>query len=218
MNTFSQMYPGTQYYSSYDDQIQGALQRQRMEQQKQQNPEQQFLLMQQQHFQLQRQMEQMEQLLYSQRRGQQTIDHSSQSQRGNFVDTRSVGASSNLSPTGGILGPQISQEQNMNLHPAMGTQTSAALHDHKNRRGSWTTQTNNNSPMTMEVPMSPQMNPLAASFAPHYSLPDIGPALHHHSQQQYYLQPQQTSDFSHYSHPSSAYMQSQKRPNGQDSD
>mmetsp|Transcript_23905 Transcript_23905/g.35537 ORF Transcript_23905/g.35537 Transcript_23905/m.35537 type:complete len:554 (-) Transcript_23905:219-1880(-) len=216
MNAFSQMYPGTQYYSSYEDQMQAVHQRQRLEQQKQQNPEQQFLLMQQQHFQLQRQMEQMEQLLYSQRRGQQTIDQSNQAQIGNFVDTHSVGANSNISPPGGILGPQISPEQNMNHQHSMGSQTSA-LHNHKNRRGSWTTQTNTNSPMTMEIPMSPQMNPLAASFAPHYSIPDIGPALHHHSQQQYYLQPQQGSDFSHYSHPS-AYAQSQNRPKDQDSD
>ncbi len=172
MNTFSQMYPGTQYYSSYEDaQMQAVHQRQRLEQQKQQqNPEQQFLLMRQQHFQLQRQMEQMEQLLYSQRRGQQALDQTSQGQIGNFVDSHSVGANSNVSPNTGILGPQISPEQNLNHHHPMGTQTSA-VHDQKNRRGSWTTQTNPNSPMTMEIPMSPQMNPLAASFAPHYSIP-----------------------------------------------
>ncbi len=46
---------------------------------------------------------------------------------------------------------------------------------------------------------------------------DIGSALHHHSQQQYYLQPQQGSDFSHYNHPS-AYTHSQNRPKGQESD
>lgn len=217
MNTFSPMYPGTQYYTSYEDaQMQAIHQRQRLEQQKQQNPQQQFLLMQQQHFQLQRQMEQMEQLLYNQRRGQH--DQSSQSQTSTkFAESHSATGSTNTLRSGGATGAQMSLEQNLLHQPHMAIQTSSGTsHSQKTRREPWATPTNHNSPMTMEVPMSPQMNPLATTFAPHYSIPDLGTAMHH-GQQQYYLQPQQEATSPYYTHPA-AYAHSTNQSPGQDSD
>lgn len=217
MNAFSPMYAGTQYYSSYEDAQMQAVhqQRQRLEQQKAQNPQQQFLLMQQQQFQLQRQMEQMEQILYNQRRGSLNQSTPSQASPGNFPDAHSTIPNSNMPPSGSLLGSQMPPEQNT-LHGVTQSISNLTIDQQKTNRDSWPTPTNTSgSPMTMEVPMSPQMNPLAASFAPHYSIPDLGSAMHH-SQQQYYLQPQQGGSFTPYNHPS-AYAHSSNHPNHQDS-
>lgn len=147
----SYAYPGTQYYSSYDDaSIHSMQQKQSFEQQKQQISQQQLLYMQQQHFQLQRQMQQMERFLYNQ--SGTTMSQAPSDLVGDVHDLDAMNRA------------HMSTEQTESLQPHIDP------HDiSDNRSVSWSVTGDNM--MTMEVPMSPQMNPHAASFAPHYPLP-----------------------------------------------
>ncbi len=157
-NTYA--YPGTQqYYPGYDDSsvhsMHSIRHKQQMEQQKQQISQQQLIYMQQQHYQLQRQMQQMERFLYNQR----SMDPSAvmtQQASGDMVGE--------VHDPDAIHRNQGPSEQ-VDIH-----QSHLDSHDiPDNRSTSWSVTGDNM--MTMEVPMSPQMNPHATSFAPHYHIP-----------------------------------------------
>jgi len=187
-NPISYAYPGAQYYSGYDDAtIHSMHHKQRIEQQKQQISQQQLLYMQQQHYQLQRQMQQMERFLYNQSATQHQMDPSTMSQAsGDMVND----VHHDADPLGRAHMTATSDQSDVR-------QSHVDSHDiSDNRSISWSVTGDNM--MTMEVPMSPQMNPHAASFAPHYQVPDLGSGSHQ-GQQQYYVQPQQTPDYSSYS-------------------
>lgn len=215
MNAFSPIYPGAQYYPNYGDaRMQPNThththQSQQLEQQKHQTAQQQFLLMQQQHYQLQQQMEQMEQILY---RGQ-SMDQSTQSRTTarNFSGNRSLASSTNIPQSGEILEqPRASLVQNLLQPTHIGSQQAPLGNVMQNERRN---SINADSSMGIEVPMSPQMNPNAISFAPHYSIPDLGSGLHH-TQQQYFLPAPQGANFANYNNPS-AYAHSMNQSNDQ---
>ena len=140
----SYAYPGTQYYTNYDDaSIHSIHQKQSFEQQKQQIS--QLLHMQQQHYQLQRQMQQMERILYN--------------QSGTSMSQAPSDLVSDVHDSDAMSKTHMSTDQ-VDPHDLL-----------DNRSVSWSGTGDNM--MTMEVPMSPQMNPHAASFAPHYPLPGM---------------------------------------------
>lgn len=189
-------YPGTQYYSGYDDtsvhSMHSMHHKQRMEQQKQQISQQQLLFMQQQHYQLQRQMQQMERFLYTQNNvDPSTINQASSDFAGEVHDSDALNRN------------QMPSDQ-LDVH-----QTHLDSHDiSDNRSISWSV-TGENNMMTMEVPMSPQMNPHATSFAPHYQIPELGSAALMQGQQPYYnMQSQQGPNYLSYD--GSAYYQDRR--------
>lgn len=179
MSAYSSMYPGAQYYHNYGDTpMQGPHQTQQMHHQKHQSAQQQLLLMQQQHFHLQQQMEQMEKMLYS--RNGEAIDQSSPNRfSGPYTETQSHDLSESA---GNMIAQQIYSHHQ------------SQLGDQDERRNP---QNRDSSSVGIEAPVSPQMNPNAVAFAPHYNIPDLNSGLQP-GQQQYFMQATQTSFENHY--------------------